>query len=170
MCGSWDLQFPFPLLSEIATTVYLYFPSAWSLITFQSMLSYSLVTFSGFHCLGLLKKDGTTFLCLQTYFFLLEVLLLRFNHSSVCSYNSVIVLACNYSTVWMHHHSSSFLLMAHEVFPGFATTNNAAVYTPIPVSWWTSTRVSLGTYLGIEFLDHIFIFISLYLHLFWVIS
>lgn len=30
--------------------------------------------------------------------------------------------------------------------------------------------LSLGTYLGIEFLDHIFIFISLYLHLFWVIS
>ena len=29
---------------------------------------------------------------------------------------------------------------------------------------------SLGTYLGVEFLDHIFIFISLYIHLFWVIS
>ena len=58
-----------PLLS-ILHLPFLYFPSARSLITFQSMLWNSLVTFSGFHCLGLLKKDGTTFLCLQTYFFL----------------------------------------------------------------------------------------------------
>ena len=149
LCGPLALPSPSLILFQL-WGLYLsfpYFSSASSLITCQSMLWYSLVTFSGFYCSGILKKDGTAFLCSGTHFFLLEVILLRFSHSFVCSYNSFIVPAYNYSTGWMYRHSSIFLLMTQGSSLGWAITN-AAVYIPVLVSRGTWASISLGIYLG----------------------